>query len=135
MSEMIIIDNAYVTLRYYPEKKIIHHTFHKFIHGQVLREAFTEGAKLMEKYGAQKWLSDDRKNSALTKDDQEWLDVHWRPRVIKAGYKYWALVLPEAIVGQMNLKRIISQQYADSGITVELFNDPDEAMQWLERHT
>jgi hypothetical protein len=132
MSETIIVDNEYVTLWYHPEHKVIHHQFHKFTYGEPLREAFTEGAKLMEKYGAKKWLSDDRKNSALTKEDMEWADTVWRPRVIKAGYKYWALVLPEKIVGQMNLKQIIKQKYANLGITVELFNGPDEAMQWLK---
>jgi hypothetical protein len=132
MSETIIVDNEYVTLWYHPEHKVIHHQFHKFTYGEPLREAFTEGAKLMEKYGAKKWLSDDRKNSALTKEDMEWADTVWRPRVIKAGYKYWAIVLPEKIVGQMNLKQIIKQKYANLGITVELFNGPDEAMQWLK---
>jgi len=132
MSETIIVDNEYVTLWYHPEHKVIHHQFHKYTYGEALREAFTEGAKLMEKYGAKKWLSDDRKNSALTKEDMEWADTVWRPRVIKAGYKYWALVLPEKIVGQMNLKQIIKQKYANLGITVELFNGPDEAMQWLK---
>jgi hypothetical protein len=87
----------------------------------------------MEKYGAQKWLSDDRKNSALTKEDQEWSDVHWRPRVIKAGYKHWAIVLPEKLIGELNLKRIIREKYAGTGVTVQLFNDPEEAMKWLER--
>jgi hypothetical protein len=132
MPRETIIDNEYLTLWYYPETKIVHHQFHKFVHGEALREGFTEGARLLEKYGAQKWLSDDRKNAAFTKEDQEWKDSDWRPRVVRAGWKYWALLLPEKTIGQMSMKRIISEKYTDLGITIDFFDDPQEALKWLE---
>jgi hypothetical protein len=31
----------------------------------------------------------------------------------------------------MVMKRII-KEYADTGVTVKIFSDPDEAMKWLE---
>lgn len=39
--------------------------------------------------------------------------------------------MPEAIIGQMNMKRFI-KMYSDRGVTVRAFTDPDEALKWLE---
>ena len=131
MNKELILDNEYITLWYYPQKKIVHHEFHKFSYGKTLHDALSAGAALLEEKGAQKWLSDDRKNTSLSKDDLNWTATVWRPRVIKAGWKYWAIVLPEKILGQMVMKRII-EEYANTGVTVKLFSDTDEAMRWLE---
>jgi len=131
MDKELILDNEYITLWYYPQKKIVHHEFHKFAYGKTFQDALSAGAAILEKKGAQKWLSDDRKNTVLGKDDMNWTATVWRPRVIKAGWKYWAIVLPEKILGQMAMKRII-EEYANTGVTVKMFSDPDEAMRWLE---
>lgn len=131
MNKEVVLDNEYITVWYYPDKKIIHHQFHKFTCGKDLQDGLSEGATILEKNRARKWLSDDRKNTVIGKEDMEWTATVWRPRVIKAGWKYWALVLPEKTVGQMVMKRIVNE-YADTGVTVKMFSDPDEAMRWLE---
>ena len=131
MEKETIMDNEYYTLLYYPDKKIIHHTFHKFTQGQNFRDGLDAGAKLLEEKKVKKWLSDDRKNSVIVKEDMNWGATVWRPRVIKAGWKYWALVFPEKAIGQLNMKQII-KEYADTGVTAQIFNNPDEALTWLE---
>lgn len=45
--------------------------------------------------------------------------------------KYWAVVLPEKVVGQMNMKRV-SDDYSKAGITAKRSSDPDEALKWVE---
>jgi hypothetical protein len=131
VDKITIIDNEYITLWCYPEKKIIHHKFHKFIHRQAFRDGLNAGCEAMEKYGAEKWLSDDRLNAALPQADVEWSRTDWFPRVMKAGWKYWALLPPEKIIGQMNMDRIV-RDYSEKGLTVKIFTDLDEAMTWLE---
>jgi len=81
-------------------KKIVHHEFHKFAYGKTLHDALSTGAAILEEKGAQKYLADDRKNTTLGKDDLNWTATVWRPRVKKAGLKYWAIVLPEKILGR-----------------------------------
>jgi hypothetical protein len=131
MDKEVVLENEFITIWYHRDKKVVHHQFHKFTCGKDLHDALSEGVAILEKNGARKWLSDDRKNTVIGKEDMEWTATVWRPRVIKAGWKYWALVLPEKIVGQMVMKRIV-KEYADTGVTVELFSDPEEAMKWLE---
>jgi len=131
MDKELILDNGYMTVWYDPEKKIVHHQMHKFTYGQALRDGLSAGAAMLEEKGAQKWLSDDRENTTLGKDDLNWTATFWRPRVKKAGLKYWAIVIPQKIFGQMVMKRIV-EEYANTGVTVQIFTDPAEAMKWLE---
>jgi hypothetical protein len=33
----------------------------------------------------------------------EWADTVWLPRVLRAGFKFWAIVLPKAAIGKLNM--------------------------------
>lgn len=127
-----VVDNEFVTVWVYPDKKIVRHKFHRFIFGDKFRDALMKGAEVFEKYHCAKWLSDDSENSALLPEDTEWAQIHWEPRIMKAGWKYWALILPEKIVGQMNMNRIV-KRYSEMGVKVQVFSDPAEALSWLEQ--
>jgi len=131
MTKNIISDTEYATLWYYPETKIVHHQFHKFIHGDEFRKVLDRGEEIFKQNGASKWLSDDRKNSTLTTADTEWAQQDWFPRVFAAGWKYWAIVMPDKVVGKMNMKRFIDA-YAPQGLTIDIFDNPEAALTWLE---
>ncbi len=130
-SPIIALDNQFATVWYHPEDKIVHHHFKKYIYGQAFRDVLTKGAEIFEEYGATRWLSDDRNNSALHPDDSGWGVEVWTPRVLQAGWQYWAVVMPEKIVGQMSMQRLI-KMYLDMGVTVQVFSDPDKALAWLK---
>jgi hypothetical protein len=127
-----IIQSEAVTLRFYPKQKIVHHEFRQFVCGDQFRDVLKKGLEIVQREGATKWLSDDRGNSAITPDDGDWAVKEWAPRVMAAGWKYWAVVMPEKVIGQMNMRRWI-KTYAEQGITAQAFSDPVEAMIWLER--
>jgi hypothetical protein len=131
MSTTTVLDNEFLTMWYYPEDKIVHHKFHKFVYGQVFRDGLSAGADIFEKNKAQKWLSDDRENSALEPADSDWAQKEWFPRVKSAGWKYWALILPAKVIGQMNMQRFV-KTYSDQGLTVKVFPGSDEALKWLK---
>jgi hypothetical protein len=63
--------------------------------------------------------------------NSEWGITNWFPRVFNSGWKYWAIVMPDKVVGQMNMKRFIDN-YAQQGLAIQIFDDPDEALKWLE---
>jgi hypothetical protein len=89
------------------------------------------GTATLAKYGGCKWLSDDRLQSAIPQADLNWADTVWFPKTVEAGWKFWALVLPENVVGQMNLKRVL-RLHTEEGVTTKAFTDEYEAMRWLE---
>jgi hypothetical protein len=131
MSEMKIIDTEYATLWFYPEAKIVRHVFHKFIYGKEFRDVLNKGVEVFKEYGATKWLSDDRKNSALPKVDYDWSVNEWFPEAFSAGWKYWAIIMPDKVAGQLTLNRIMKTNI-ERGLTIQVFEDTDEALEWLK---
>lgn len=125
------LDNEYITMWYHKDKGIVHHEWHKFLSGDKMREAFMTGTELLRKNKGTKWLSDDRKYPLLSAEDGKWAETTWFPETVKAGWKHWAIVLPEKPVGQINIKAFI-KKYAEAGINAMIFTNPDEAMKWLE---
>jgi len=132
MEKTTILDTENVALWYYADKKIIHNQFNKYVYGSPYREFLNEVTKAFQKYKVQKLLSDDRKNSGISKEDQEWGNTDWFPRTKAAGWKFWAIVQPENSIGQLTMKRVIAN-IASQGITAEVFTDPKKAMEWLEK--
>jgi len=133
MASVVVLDNENATLWFHEESKIIHHHFKKWVSGKDLRAVLDKGCEHVKNHGATKWLSDDRLNGALKPDDEEWSRTNWFPRTLKAGWKDWAVVLPEKLVGQMNLKRF-TEDFGKAGINAQIFSDPELAKKWLESH-
>ncbi len=133
-SVQTILDNRFATLVYHPRHKIVHHTFHTHLIGSTFRDVLTEGLKLLKLHGAERWLSNDKANSALHPDDAQWAMEVWSKRAIAAGWKYWAIVMPDAALGRANMKQFI-KMYADRGVTVEICESVEEALSWLQRPT
>lgn len=131
MSKKALLDTERASLWYHPQGKVIHHQFHSFISGQAFKDVMSKGVDAMKQYGATKWLSDDRGNSAISKDDTAWAQDVWTPAALAAGWKYWAIVMPEKAIGQMQMKRF-AKDYAEQGVTVQAFSSPEEALKWLE---
>jgi len=131
MSIETIISNPQSSLLYHPETGVVHHQFSQFVFGNQFRTTLMAGVDLMRERGACKWLSDDRGNSSLSKDDQEWAQGGWAPAAKAAGWKYWAVVMPANIIGHMNVEKWAAMSRAD-GVTAMLFSEPEAAMAWLE---
>jgi hypothetical protein len=133
MSTETIIQNEYVTLMYHPEKKIVHHIFHRPVQGEVFRATLNTGLEVFKTHGAHKWLSDDLKNGVLPEEDSEWAKTVWFPRVLEAGWQYWALVWPPSTLAMLNMKDFIDT-YRPFGLRVMVFKSAKPAMTWLERN-
>lgn len=130
MKPDLIFENEYFSLWYHSEKKIIHHKFHKYLFGQPLRDCLMKGLEQLQKSGAQKWLSDDTNNSALSPEDTKWSQEIWAPKARESGWKHWAIVLPEAVIGKLNMKQFVRIN-AEHGVNVKVFVDPNLALIWL----
>jgi hypothetical protein len=130
MGTVTVYDVDAITVWCNAERQLIHHKMHKFCAGEPFRAALTAGTEAMMTYRANKWLSDDRANGALSPEDETWATTTWFPRTVAAGWKHWAVVLPKLVVGQMNVGRFVTR-YRDLGINAKVFADPDSAAQWL----
>lgn len=127
---LTIIDDEFVTLWYHPDEKVVHHKIHKFLVPGVFERLLSKGADFLESHGATKWLSDDRNNVVVSPEDLEWSDRVWAPRVLKAGFKHWAIVVPSTAVAELQMKALRTKRQKQ-GLTVEMFEAVEDAMAWL----
>jgi hypothetical protein len=129
---MTLLENEYATLWFHSEPKIVHHKMHKFLPSDVFRGLLEAGADCLEKHHASRWLSDDRDNpAAVRQEDAQWAETVWSPRVIRAGFKYWAVVMPAQAIGRMQMRKFISD-YEQLGVEVRAFESVEDARAWLE---
>ena len=110
---------------------MVHHAIRGKISSAEFRDLLTKGAECLEKNRAVKWLSDDTKNGPISPEDSTWGEVVWGTRVIRAGFKFWAIVVPANAVGSLQMRRF-ANAYRDRRVTVEIFADPAQALSWLE---
>jgi len=127
----VILETDSVVLWYYSELKIIHHEMLKMPDSETFRELLTQGANLVERHRATKWLSDDRGNTVLRDHDETWSEREWLPRVVRGGFKYWAIVLPKAAIGKLNMRRLAAD-HARRGVESFIVDTPEAAFRWLQ---
>jgi hypothetical protein len=132
MSEIIVVANEFITVRYLDDKKIIYHTIHKPIPDQPLKDAVNAGTEALREHGVCKWLSDDRKNGPVSPEIAEWGRQDWNPRTIAAGWKYWANVIPEEVASAGTLTPVIEDLF-NLGLRMMVFTDLESAFEWLDR--
>lgn len=129
MSEVTIVDTEYMTLKYLKDKRIVCHTVHKPVNGQALCEVLHAGTETLIKYNACKWLSDDRRNGALSMIDSDFCE--WSRRTIDRGWKFWALVVPQVMSDASSMLPIVNE-LSLLGLRIMVFTTPEAAMTWLE---
>lgn len=130
MPTVTLWDTPKIVVWHHVELRIIHHEIRQYCYGAAFREALEAGVDAMEKYGADRWLSDDRKNGPVAPEDDEWINDVWFPRAVAAKWRWWALIPPTGMVGQMNVART-AKRFAQHGITVRTFAASDLARGWL----
>jgi hypothetical protein len=131
MNQILVADNALISVWVYPERKIIHHAMKAYCHGRILQESLTKGIEAMKLHRATKWLSDDRASGPVPKDDEEWAYKVWFPKAMAIGWKHWAILRPEKVIAQIKYARAL-KSWPDLGVNTQFFSDPDEAMKWLD---
>lgn len=134
MPNTTIFNSEYITVEYWPDHKLIYHTIHKPMSSQLatFKEALNAGTEALQKYQVRKWLSDDRKNDPLTPEGNEWAYGDWQPRTLKAGWKYWAAVVPEDLVAAGTLMPVIENLY-ELGLRMMVFTSVEQAVEWLDK--
>jgi hypothetical protein len=126
----VLFEADSIIVWYWPTHGLIHHFMRDYTRGDAFRQALEAGLTCLRANGAKRWLSDDRANNVLPKDDEHWARTDWFPRTRQAGWKYWAIVKPVKILGEMHLRRY-AETYAQHGVTARFYSDPDEAFDWI----
>jgi len=75
-------------------------------------------------------VMDGGKAKVVAAEDQVWLNTDWVARATDAGYRTCAIVIPKDLFGQMSTRQVVTQ--ADqSKVTIRMFDDTIDAMNWI----
>jgi hypothetical protein len=130
MPKQTILDNEYFSLWYDPDLGAVHHRIKKPLPVEPMKTLLDKGREVLEEKGLRKWLSDDRNNSVVPKEVEEWSETNWLPQMAAAGWKYWAVVMPATAVAKLNIAKF-EKPFTDLGVTVQYFTDLKVAQKWL----
>lgn len=130
--EKLVLENEWGIIRYVEDGNYIHHTIYQDVNLQDVRDFLETGLEALIEYGANKWLSDDRKNGPVNPEDVIWSNTVWGPRAAANGWKYWALVVPEAVAGRATMIDVVDA-YFHMGVRVQTFSDLELAKAWLKK--
>jgi len=146
MATVEILDTPSYTLVYHEEGKIIHHTLKPPMEADDTRDKhkgkaiskwqrlLTVGTEVLVEHGATKWIGDNRAlTKALPAADEEWIQNTWQRDAIARGWKYWALVVPESLVGQADMIKYVESLY-EKGLRVTVHSTLEAAFEQLRSY-
>jgi hypothetical protein len=104
--------------------------------GPAYRAALDRSLELVRRHRARKWLAIMlHAAGVMAPDDAEWLRVDWFPRLLAAGGRRFAVVLPAQALASMQLNRIKREIDAEKkdpdAFLNRYFDNLDEARAWL----
>lgn len=111
MSERIIIDEPYVTVRANDAVPSIIVQVHTFANREQFKQFMLVGLDYYKAHSTPQkpwgWIADTRNMSAIPKEVQQWLAETWNPQAYAAGLREMSIVASANIMGQL-----ATQQYA-----------------------
>jgi hypothetical protein len=67
------------------------------------------GLRALTEHHGSRWLGDLRHMKAIQQSDQDWASQNWFPRVLAAGLRRMALVIPTSGIAKANLEAILGR--------------------------
>jgi hypothetical protein len=90
------------------------------------------GLRALKQFHGSRWLADCRNMKTIEQSDQEWLDRSWFPRMLAAGLRRMAVLMPKSALAKMNVEDILSK-VPGTKLEVAYFATVAQAREWLTR--
>ena len=126
----IILDNDVHTLMYDHQHQTVRHTLKQFNRAEQWKSLLIAGIDTFKKYNATKWLSDNRQGTVIPSEMYDWIDTYWLQEMLKAGWKKWAVVQVDTVIGKMSMKKFV-EKFQAYNVEVRVFSSLEEAENWI----
>lgn len=107
----------------------------QYASGPDFRSILERALQALKERRSNKMLADiSRIGLAFSAEDMIWTETDWFPRCIKAGMKYFAMVMPKALAVHMSVDKFSQKFDPDAiGYIRRFFTDAEEARKWLRQ--
>lgn len=127
---MIIVETDVLHIEWLATERVVKKTATGFVLSEVLRPSYEAMLAFVERHRATKIFSDNRQMWPTGREDLEWIEKEWLPRMLRAGWRTWAVLEPATSLGAMNVRRWIAL-YRAHGVSVQTFQSEEAALAWL----
>lgn len=125
---MLHFKGNYVSVEWDETNHWIKYSVYGFAQGSILREEIGHFLALIEEKKPEKLLINATQRKVVSKEDQEWATTYLLNRLLEAGLRYQAIIMPASIIAQMSFRSMINKT---KGLETRYFGDEDEATAWL----
>lgn len=127
---MIYLDETFVTIKWDAPVRCVHIEWRGFIQSDQIKLGLNKGLELLTQKGTDRWLADTRQLKVVKQEDQDWVQEDWFPRALAAGVTRMAYVIPESVLGQLAVKRVMSS-VKEVNLETAYFDNLAEARLWF----
>jgi SpoIIAA-like len=115
-----------------PTCEAVHVEWQGWADSTELREVLEAGLGALTGHRGSRWLADCGDMKVVQQSDQEWIEQSWFPRVLGAGLRRMAIVIPKSGLARMNLEDIL-RRVPGTRLDVAYFATVEEASIWITR--
>lgn len=137
MADITLVTHSYGSVLFDADVPCIITRWHSFANRQQFQTMMDEALVCYQTEAKRTWplgwLADTRQMSALTSDDQRWLNTSWNPRAYAAGIQYVCIVQSENVFGQIAATNYSTNTLATKEYQIQPVTQPDvdRAKEWL----
>jgi hypothetical protein len=107
-----------------------------FAYGEALQIILLKILEVIEEKKCSLFFTDARAMRILNQDDQDWIAKVWLPKVMQAGLKWEAVVMPGSQFARSSVDQTVSKarnaKPQDIPFNIEYFETIEEAKDWLK---
>ena len=127
---MVVKQTSYATVTIFEDKSIGMIQWTGKCTSEEYRSTFLYLADVQKKHGIIRFLSDVREQAIITPEDRKWFEKEALPLAINQGLKVSAVVFNGNVFKKYYLNLIL-QATNKFGLPLKLFNDLEQAKEWL----
>ena len=98
--------------------------------GRILPQGLNAGLELVLQKKSRRWLADTKNLGAVSAEDLKWTNEEWIPRVVAAGVRSMAFIMPKKVVAKIVVKSGVSR-IDENELSTSYFGTIDDARAWL----
>jgi hypothetical protein len=133
MSETIHYQTNLATIKHLHEQNTMLLEWDGFQSHENLTKAMNTAYDLICKENLSYWISDHRQLEVLTKENQQWVNEHFIPKLLGSSpIKRVAIIVGDKVFTNMGMDNI-KKAADEANLPVQYFADLDDAFSWFKR--
>lgn len=129
----VLLDEPFLRMVHVPRERLLHLQWRGHARSEAYRRGLETGLEQVKRFGVRRWLADLRAMTAILKDDEQWANTVWFPKLFLTGLEKMAIVPSADYFNQTSVQRSFTAVNGKLTFKVAWFPTVEEALDWLLR--